>query len=127
MDKSLILTQIRNRYGFKTDKDFAEFLGVGQNVISNWRGRNTYNIKLITSKCEDVNGDYLLTGKGFLFKDDEINTGIKHENEMKHYEQTISDLKKQVEYLTEQNKIMFELIMKNKLVDNSTLGKQKAV
>ena len=64
MDKSLIINLIKLHLGIKTDSEFAEFLGVKQPAISNWRRRNTIDYELIITKCNDINANWLLTGKG---------------------------------------------------------------
>ncbi len=64
MDKSLIINRIKLHLGIKTDSEFAEFLGVKQPAISNWRRRNTIDYELIITKCNDINANWLLTGQG---------------------------------------------------------------
>ena len=68
MDKSLILRDIKKYLGFKKDSDFAEFLGIKQNTLSNWKTRNTIDYDLIISKCEKIDANWLLTGKGSMLK-----------------------------------------------------------
>lgn len=64
MDKSLIINDIKNHLSFKTDKEFAEFLGIKQNTLSTWRSRNMIDYDLIISKCDFIDANWLLTGKG---------------------------------------------------------------
>lgn len=64
MDKSLIINDIKNHLNFKTDKEFAEFLGIKQNTLSTWRSRNMIDYDLIISKCDFIDANWLLTGKG---------------------------------------------------------------
>jgi repressor LexA len=68
MDKSLILKEIKKHYSFKTDGEFAAFLGIKQNTLSNWSTRNSIDYDRIIEKCENINGDWLLTGKGEMLK-----------------------------------------------------------
>lgn len=68
MNNSLILNQIKSHYGFKTDTDFAKFLGIKQNTLSNWHSRNTADYHLIITKCDDIDANWLLTGKGEMLK-----------------------------------------------------------
>lgn len=73
MNNSLILNQIKSHYGFKTDTDFAKFLGIKQNTLSNWHTRNTMDYQLVITKCEDIDANWLLTYKGNMLKDDNNN------------------------------------------------------
>src|SRR5690606_3462732 len=61
-DKTLILNRIKLHYGFKSDADFARFLGIKPNSLSNWYKRNTIDYDLVFSKCEDLNIEWLLSG-----------------------------------------------------------------
>ena len=70
MDKALILNEIKLYLGFERDTDFAEFLGIKQNTLSNWKARNSIDYDLIISKCEEINANWLLTGKGPMLKED---------------------------------------------------------
>jgi|GEM_PF-1564055 len=64
MNKTEILNKLIAHYKFKTNAEFAKFLGIKPQVLSNWKARNTFDIELISSKCLDINSDWLLTGKG---------------------------------------------------------------
>lgn len=69
MDKSLILNEIKKHLGYIKDADFADFLEIKPNVLSNWKKRNTYDVELIYTKCDFVNPHWLLTnGKGKMLK-----------------------------------------------------------
>lgn len=64
IDKSLMLKQIKLHLGFKTDAEFADFLGIKPNVLSAWYKRNTFDTYLLHTKCRDISSDWLITGKG---------------------------------------------------------------
>ncbi|MDK7375944.1 helix-turn-helix domain-containing protein [Weeksella virosa] len=68
MDKTLILNQIKKHLKFKTDTEFADFLGVKQPTISTWRKRNTIDYDLIIAKCDNIDANWLMTGKGNMLK-----------------------------------------------------------
>lgn len=68
LDKSLILNEIKSHYKFKSDAEFARFLDIKPQTLSSWYSRNTFDIDLIYAKCEDISGDWLLTGKGSMLK-----------------------------------------------------------
>lgn len=71
MDKSKIINEIKLHLNIKTDSEFADFLGIKQPTIASWRKRNTIDYELIISKCNEINGHWLLTGEGEMLK----NTG----------------------------------------------------
>lgn len=66
IDKSLILDKIKEYYNFKNDAAFAKYLGVKPQTLHSWRDRNTFDIQLLYAKCEDINANWLLTGKGSI-------------------------------------------------------------
>ncbi len=68
MDKSLIINKIKNHLNIKTDKDFAEYLDIKPTTLAMWRSRNTLDVELIFTKCEFLNPEFLLTGKGDVLK-----------------------------------------------------------
>lgn len=67
-DKTLILNEIKGHYGFKTDAEFARFLGIKPNTLSNWYARNTFDYEILVTKCDDLNTDWLF-GRGDMLKD----------------------------------------------------------
>ena len=50
--------------------DFARFLGISSQAVSNWYTRNTFDAELLYTKCDFINPAWLLTGKGSMLKDD---------------------------------------------------------
>ncbi|MCK0203733.1 LexA family transcriptional regulator [Ornithobacterium rhinotracheale] len=68
MDKTLIINEIKSHLNIKTDSDLADFLGVKQPTISTWRKRNSIDYDLIMTKCNNINGHWLLTGEGEMLK-----------------------------------------------------------
>ncbi|WP_329804441.1 helix-turn-helix domain-containing protein [Flavobacterium facile] len=80
MDKSLILNEIKKHYKFKTDAEFAGFLGVSSQLVSKWKIRNTYDVELIYTKCTQINPEWLLTGKGSMLKSEK--TEFIHQKNM---------------------------------------------
>lgn len=101
VDKSFILNEIKLYYKFKTDAEFSDFLGVGQQTISNWRNRNTFDIDLIYTKCVNINANWLLSGEGEMFQNsDEILS--------KSCEKTIEKLTNYIEILERENENLKE-------------------
>ena len=68
MDISFIINEIKLYLGIKTDSEFADFLGIKQPTISTWRKRNTIDYKLIITKCNNIDANWLLTGQGEMLK-----------------------------------------------------------
>jgi phage repressor protein C with HTH and peptisase S24 domain len=68
INKTFILNELKAHYGFSSDTDFAEFLGISRQTLSSWYARNTFNIELLYAKCVNVDGNFLLTGKGKVVK-----------------------------------------------------------
>lgn len=72
-----MLNEIKRHINIRTDVEFAKYLGIKPNVLSNWHKRGTFRIDVITQKCEFVNKDWLLTGNGEMLKSEspvQINT-----------------------------------------------------
>ena len=68
MDKSLMLSEIKSHFNFKKDSEFAKFLGLQPQVLSNWKKRGTFDIEVLYTKCVVVNSDWLITGQGEMLK-----------------------------------------------------------
>lgn len=68
LDKKLILNKIKDSYQFKSDTEFASFLGIRPQTLSNWMTRNTFDIDIVYTKCVGINADFLLSGIGKVFK-----------------------------------------------------------
>ena len=67
--KSLILNDIKSSYNYKTDAEFAKFLGVPPTTLSSWHKRNSFDYDLLYSKCVGLNPEFLFTGQGSVKKD----------------------------------------------------------
>ena len=70
MDKLLILNSIKEYLNIRYDKDFAEYLGIKTTTLAMWYKRKSYDVELIFNKCEFINPEWLLTGKGSMLKSD---------------------------------------------------------
>ena len=68
MGKTLILNKIKEYKNFKSDADFARFLGIPAQNLSKWKARNTYDIEILYTKCPELNPEWLLTGEGEMLK-----------------------------------------------------------
>jgi hypothetical protein len=72
MKKSEVLQVIQEYYKFEKDTEFAKFLGISSQVLSNWKSRNTYDVKIIYTKCVEFSPEWLLTGKEPMLKEEAI-------------------------------------------------------
>jgi hypothetical protein len=78
-DKNLIVRDIKKHLGFKKDVDFAKYLGIKPNVLSNWKKRNAFDVDILITKCEFLNIEWLMTGEGSMLKSEglQIANGIE--------------------------------------------------
>ncbi len=68
MDKTAMLDAIQAHLNYSSSTEFADFLGISRQVLSNWKKRNTFDTELLYSKCLQLNPVWLLTGKGNMLK-----------------------------------------------------------
>lgn len=68
MDKREMLLALIDRYADGNKASMAKRLGVTPQAISTWLARNTFDNELIFAKCESLNAEWLLTGKGEMTK-----------------------------------------------------------
>lgn len=69
LTKGEMLDAIKKHLNIQKNTDFARFLGISSQAISNWYTRNTFDAELLYTKCEFINADWLLTGKGTMLKE----------------------------------------------------------
>lgn len=70
MNKVLILNKIREHYGLSKNVDFANFLGITPQALSNWYKRETYDLDILFTKCEGFSSEWLISGNGPMLKSD---------------------------------------------------------
>ena len=126
MDKSLIINKIKIHLGIKKDIDFAVYLGIKPNVLSNWRSRNTYDIEIISQKCEFINRDWLLTGNGKMLKtgdENEFNESSAQYNcpDCKLKSKLIDELEREIEGLRGENRAYMKMLKIPVLEDDKKL------
>lgn len=66
-----ILDRLKLALSISSDKDLGEALGVSKAAVSNWRKRNSIDLERVFSVCEHINFDWLITGNGETFVEDE--------------------------------------------------------
>lgn len=109
IDKSLILSKIKAHLGLKKESDFAKFLGIKQNTLSTWHSRNTFDIDLISQKCEFLNYNWLLTGTGEMLKKDDL-IPEEHYNEIQSSDRSDDFKQKEIEMWKELYRMQAELM-----------------
>ena len=97
IDKTQILKDLKAHFGFKSDTDFAGFLEIKPQTLSSWYTRNTFDIELLYAKCVNVDGNYLLTGKGEIEKR-KVNNMLPNETVTKRV--TLNDKTKNTKNVT---------------------------
>lgn len=90
MEKREMLDALMVLGGFKTKRQFAKRLGVRENALGNWYGRNSFDIGAVAVAFPEVSPDWLLTGKGPMLRSEE------------------ADLRKEVEMLKERIALLEE-------------------
>lgn len=69
-NKSLILNAIKSHYKFKSDAEFARFLDIKPQTLASWYTRNTFDHELLYSKCVEIDGNFILSGKEPILKNE---------------------------------------------------------
>lgn len=69
ISKGEMLDAIKTHLNMTKNADFARFLGISSQAVSNWYTRNTFDAELLCTKCDFINPAWLLTGKGSMLKD----------------------------------------------------------
>lgn len=68
--KSEMLDAIKAHLNMRKNVDFARFLGISSQAVSNWYARNTFDSELLYTKCDFLSADWLLTGRGSMLKEE---------------------------------------------------------
>jgi len=118
-DKYLILSKIKLHYGFKSDAEFARFLGIKPNSLSNWYSRNTMDYELVFSKCDEIDANWLFTGEGEMIKSYKSADNVLSLN--KDFPSNCEELKDKYMKLLEE----YNQLLKSKL--NGDTNKDKSV
>lgn len=100
-----ILARAKIFLNVHTGKDLAKALGVSENAISTWKKRGTLDMGKILLKCEGVNQEWLLTGKG------EAKTIANTEAEDEMLRQQLIDAQNKIISLLEENSFLKEQLL----------------
>lgn len=98
----MILNAIKKHYKFKSDAEFARFLGIKPNSLSNWYTRNTMDYERVFSKCVEIDGNWLLSGQGQMLRSQNNVTGETHLSGLNNTVKEDIDWKEKFHALTEE-------------------------
>lgn len=73
----LIIDRLMLYFGVKNSNDLAKKLNISPTTLSNWKARNSIDYNLIFSKCENINVNWLLYGKGNMLLDNDTKYEIQ--------------------------------------------------
>ncbi|SFL09204.1 Bacteriophage CI repressor helix-turn-helix domain-containing protein [Porphyromonadaceae bacterium KH3CP3RA] len=114
INKGLILDRIKAAYGLSGNSELARFLGVAPNTITNWYNRNSIDFDIVFPKCENIDFNWLLTGKGPMLKSDQKNDiGCTGEENARLIKELV-DVSRQLGEQIKENEILREQIEKLK-------------
>ncbi|SDX51715.1 helix-turn-helix domain-containing protein [Aequorivita viscosa] len=108
MDKAIMLDKIKDYYSFKTDVDFAKFLGITPQVYSNWKSRNSFDAELLYNKCPELNPSWLLCGKEPMMSDEEKELQVNEAKSPYILRKKLAYLEDELRVLGQADKIMSE-------------------
>lgn len=70
LTKGEMLDMIKEHLNILKNTDFARFLGISSQAVSNWYARDTFDAELLYTKCDFVDANWLLTGRGSMLKEE---------------------------------------------------------
>lgn len=75
MDKRNMLEKVINHYSQGNKAQFAARVGITPQALSMWFARGSFDFEAIYNNCENISGDWLLSGEGEMIKDVTVNEG----------------------------------------------------
>ena len=78
MSKRERLEALIDHYSNGKKSEFARKLGIKPQTINSWMSRDSSDIDLIYSICENLSADWLLTGEGKMLLDESVNKATQH-------------------------------------------------
>ena len=67
-----MLEAIIDHFASGNKSQMARILDITPQAVSTWLSRNTFDQELIYAKCENINPDWLLTGRGSMLKNEPL-------------------------------------------------------
>lgn len=71
MDNIEKLNALKNYKKFKTHAEFAKFLCIKPQSLSNWYARKSFDVHILCSKMPEIDANWLITGKGSMLRKSE--------------------------------------------------------
>lgn len=71
LTKGEMLDAIKAHLNMSKNAEFARFLGISSQAVSNWYSRNTFDAELLYTKCDFISPDWLLTGRGSMLRENQ--------------------------------------------------------
>ena len=105
MSKSEILETLINSYCDGNKTQFALMIGVTPQLLSNWIKRDTFDYERVYFGCKNLSGDWLITGKGEMFRQNKQNDNSQIDNN-----ELISLCRALVENYQQRDEVMKKLI-----------------
>lgn len=68
VDRVLILRKIKEYKKFRSDAEFARYIGISAGNLSKWYERNTFNIDKLSLSFPEISPNWLLTGSGEMLQ-----------------------------------------------------------
>ena len=68
MTKTEMIEALVSHYAGGNKSRFANMLGIRAQTINTWMSRNSFDIELIYSKCENISAKWLLSGEGDMLE-----------------------------------------------------------
>lgn len=94
MEKKEMLEMLIQHYASGNQAGFARLIDISPAALGNWLNRETMDVEKIYNHCEDVSGDWLLSGKGeMLLSKRNVNTQNVNDDLLKENEQLRDELK----------------------------------
>lgn len=104
-----MLDRIKENYRFQTDVEFAKFLGITPQTLSNWKSRNSFDAQLLYNKCPELNPSWLLCGKEPMITESKIQELQVNEAKSPYIlRKKLSYLEEEIKVLSQADKIMSE-------------------
>ncbi len=113
MDKNAMLDELLFHFTRGNKAQFANMLGVKPQTINTWQKRQTFDAELIFAKCDDVSGDWLLSGEGPM-----LQSTRKEQQALSDPERKLLDLCKSLVGVCEQKDLLMgELVAEVKKIE----------
>ncbi|MBF0555481.1 MAG: helix-turn-helix domain-containing protein [Nitrospirae bacterium] len=63
-----VIERIKLAYDLNTDLSLCKRLNINASTLSNWKIRDTIDLRIVLSACEDLNYEWVIKGIGNIFR-----------------------------------------------------------